>query len=323
MDWHEKSIRMGATVIALAVVLRLYGTGALASATEALGSDLAAPILLYLESGRVVHPVPSTEPTSPVPETTVPPETKPALVFTPADAELVQVRGTMADQVDVAALLARELDLDLAGEAPTVLILHTHATESYTQAYDGEYTASANYRTLDTDHNLVAIGARVTELLEAAGIRVLHAQDLHDYPDYNEGYPRSRTTAETILAQNPQIRLVLDLHRDSAANDAGQELDTSAQKDGQESAQLMALLSPNHEAWQENMALAVQLTAVLERNWPGITRGILTRNNHYHYNQDLSPGALLIEVGAAGNTRQEALVAAEALAQAIIALSSS
>ena len=52
--------------------------------------------------------------------------------------------------------------------------------------------------------------------------------------------------------------------------------------------------------------------------YPGITRGIVTRT--YDYNQDLSPGALLIEVGTAGDTRQKALVAVEALSEAIIAL---
>ena len=66
------------------------------------------------------------------------------------------------------------------------------------------------------------------------------------------------------------------------------------------------------------MALAVKLTAQLEKMYPGITRGIITRT--YDYNQDLSGGAILVEVGAAGDTREKALVAAEALAEAIIAL---
>ena len=39
------------------------------------------------------------------------------------------------------------------------------------------------------------------------------------------------------------------------------------------------------------------------------------------FNQDLLPGALLIEVGAAGDSLDQALVAAEALGEGIAALS--
>ena len=74
-----------------------------------------------------------------------------------------------------------------------------------------------------------------------------------------------------------------------------------------------------HPKWQENMSLAVKLHAQLEKTCPGICRPISLRSQRF--NQDLSTGALSIEVGAAGNTRQEALGGAEILAQAIIALS--
>ena len=74
----------------------------------------------------------------------------------------------------------------------------------------------------------------------------------------------------------------------------------------------------SHPHWQENMALAVKLHAQLEKNCPGICRPISFRSQCF--NQDLSPGALLVEVGAAGNTRAEALLATEQLAQGILAL---
>ena len=76
--------------------------------------------------------------------------------------------------------------------------------------------------------------------------------------------------------------------------------------------------SLSHERWQKNLALAVKLQAQLEGAYPGLCRPIQLKESRY--NQDLSMGALLVEVGTAGNTRQEALVAAEYLAQGIIAL---
>ena len=319
MDWHRRSIRMGAAAILLAVVLRLYGTGAFGAMGEALAQP-AASFMIYLETGRVVRPVQETEP-EPVPaetaETTAP-RSSAAPVFSADDAELVYVWGSTPEKVDPASLLEAPLDLDLTGDGPAVLILHTHATESYTMTAAGEYTETSDYRTLDPDYNMLAIGARVEELLEAAGIGVIHAETLHDYPNYTGAYDRSQATAEEILAEYPGIRLILDLHRDSAADGNG-ELDTSAEKDGRESAQLMLLMSTGFTGWEDNMNLAVKTTVWLEQTYPGITRGILTRNGDY--NQNLGPRSMLVEVGAAGNTLEEALQAAEALAEAIIALS--
>ena len=198
-----------------------------------------------------------------------------------------------------------------------MLILSSHATESYDPKAE-PYTASGAYRTLDTERNMISIGSYVADLLENAGIHVIHDTTLHDYPSYNDSYIASRKTVQQYLKQYPTIRLVLDLHRDATDENAAQ-LDTSAVADGQESAQLMLVVGTRQEGWQSNMALAVKLTALLEKQNPGITRPISFRTQRF--NQDLSPGALLVEVGAAGNTRQEALTAAKALADAIIALS--
>ena len=319
MDWHGKSIRMGALVLAVAVILRLWSAGALETVYAALVSPTVGSFLLYLETGRVIRPVP--DPTELDPAKPDPTEEEPALPerpqFSAGDASLVRVWGT-GEAVDSAACLERTLDMDLTGEAPTVLILHTHATESYTQAQGWTYEESSNYRTLDTDHNMVAIGTYLTELLEAGGIQVIHDTTLHDYPEYTGAYTRSEATARKHMEDHSGIFLVLDLHRDSLSDDQGGELDTSALVKGRESAQLMFLMGTDHDAWQENMNLAVKLTAQLERTYPGITRGILTRNDDY--NQYLTPGTLLVEVGAAGNTQEEAMMAAEALAEAILAL---
>ncbi|MBQ3487242.1 MAG: stage II sporulation protein P, partial [Clostridia bacterium] len=81
---------------------------------------------------------------------------------------------------------------------------------------------------------------------------------------------------------------------------------------------LMVVLGSSFDHWQEGLGLALKLCAQLERQHPGITRPIQLRRATF--NQDLVPGSLLIEVGAAGNTRAEALRAAEELAGAIIAL---
>ena len=103
----------------------------------------------------------------------------------------------------------------------------------------------------------------------------------------------------------------------------GGQLDTSAQIDGRESAQLMLVVGTDaggldHPHWRENLSLALKLQVWLEKENPGLCRPLNLCAERF--NGDESPGALLVEVGAAGNTHGEALLAARALADGIIAL---
>ena len=324
MDLQRRCLGIGSVMIVAAVILLLLSAGAWQTIGAALESADAAGFILYLESGRIVRPQPDTAPTETAsatqpPSTTVPTEAAAVDVpcFVAADAALVDVRYHASYRPDLQQMVTSTLQWDLCTDEPTVLILSSHATESYDPQAE-PYTASAAYRTLDTDRNMISVGACLARTLQQAGIHVIHDTTLHDYPSYNDSYIASRKTVQDYLEQYPSIRLVLDLHRDATDENAAQ-LRTCAMVNGVESAQLMLVVGTRQDGWQSNMALAVKLTALLEKQYPGITRPISFRTQRF--NQDLSPGALLVEVGAAGNSRQEALTAAEVLAQAIIALS--
>lgn len=325
MKPEKQTLRLGLAVVICALVLRLITGGPFANTVAAIASPEWISFALFLETGRVYRPVLPAEVTVPEtveqtlpPQQTQPPQEEAVAVFSPEDAALVEVNSVCGYPADVPSLLSKALDWDLKSAEPTVLILHAHATESYENTVG--YEESAAYRTLDTGHNMVSVGQHLTQILEANGIRVIHDTALHDYPSYTDSYNQSRASAKAYLEQYPSIRLVLDLHRDSVETAAGQQL---SYKVG-ETAQLMFVVGTNasgldHPNWYENLALAVKLHAQLEKQMPGICRPISFRSQRF--NQDLSPGALLIEVGAAGNSREEALRAAEHLAQAVLALS--
>lgn len=333
MDLEQKTLRIGAVAVICAVLLRLVSNGVPEAIVAALSKPQVAAAILYLETGRVLRvpePQMPTEPleTAPV-ETTAPPtaateNTGPEAVqavFSPDDAELVAVNSLCRYDADMASLLAQPLHWDLTEDVPTVLILHTHASESYTNTEN--YTESSDYRTLDEAYNVVSIGDRLAQQLEAGGIRVLHDRVIHDYPSYNNAYAHARQSAEEYLSEYPSIRLILDIHRDAAQTSSGGQIAYTVNSNGQDAAQLMLVIGTDaggltHPQWRSNMALAGKLHAQLEKLCPGICRPISLRSQRF--NQDLSPGALLVEVGAAGNTRQEALLAAELLAQGILAL---
>lgn len=287
----------------------------------------AVSLLLYLETGRVVKPAMPTVPTEPagttVPEETTQPQEK-GLTFDAEDAQLVQVSNFSSYALHVPQLLTQELQWDLTGTAPTVLIVHSHATESYTRTTQSYYVPSSAYRTLDTQYNMVRVGAALKEALEAKGISVIHDTTLHDHPSYNDSYIHSRDAVQAWLKEYPEICLVIDLHRDAADTSPGEQLSTLATVAGENSAQLMLVVGSNaggryHPNWEQNMALAAKLHAQLEKRFPGICRPISFRTERF--NQDLSAGSLLIEVGAAGDTLEEALIAVTALAEGIADLS--
>lgn len=329
MDRQKQSLRMGAAVILLAIGLRLL-PGLLGMASEILNKPEIGSFLIYLETGRVLRPLPE-ETASPAPslQETIPPMETVAQAmaqlpaFSPEDTALVKLKYHADLKPNLEELLCRDLNWDLTGNGPTVLILHSHATESYTKTKEESYKESSDYRTLDEDYNMLSIGEYLAEKLKAGGLGVIHAKDLHDYPSYSSSYVNSRKTVKAYLKQYPTIQLVLDLHRDAADDGFGGQMDTSATVDGKESARLMMVVGTNaggmnHPNWEENLALAMKLHVVLEKRYPGLCRTISFRKQRF--NQDLSPGAMLIEVGAAGNTHAEALVAADALAQGILEL---
>ncbi len=325
MEQERRSIRMGLALIACAVVFRLLGGGVLDTAAAFLSQPDVMSFLLYLETGRVVRPeAPATAPTEEAPPADTVPAApaKPSPLILPQAADFTMHNGTSLNP-DLAALYAQPLVWELTGDAPTVLILHTHATESFTQTRQDTYQATSAYRTLDESRNMVSVGAYVADCLEQGGITVLHDTTLHDYPEYNGSYARSRDTIRQYLAKYPTIRLVLDLHRDASDDAAGQQLGTYAQVDGEEAAQLMLVVgSPagglSHAGWQDNLSLAAKLQGVLEQRYPGLCRPVNLRTERF--NQDLLPGTLLIEMGAAGDTRQEVLRTGKALADSILCL---
>ena len=309
--------------LVLAMVLRLISV---AGAIPLQNSDLMS-FLVFLQTGRVVRYPASPAPEQPLP-TTPPPTTQPnpqqpvGLQLTAEDADLVQLHDLVDYEPDVEQLLLSPLDWDLTGDAPKILILHTHGTESYTQQPGEIYEEDSDYRTFNSSYNMLSIGEELTQVLTAGGISVLHDRTLHDYPSYSGSYDHARETIWAYLDAFPTITMVIDLHRDALDFEQDPQLTTLASVGGNRSAQLMLVAGTDHNVpypgWQENLSMGVKLTAVLEKMYPGITRPIQLRPQRF--NLDMTPGSLLVEVGANGNTHSEAVTAVRALGAAILAM---
>lgn len=320
MNQQQRTKRIGAAAILCALAFRLGASPLPEMLLAWLRQPNTASFLIYLETGRDVRFSASQEVFWVFPAESAAPQLPAAepvrLSFTAEDAALTDIYNTSSKKPDTAALIQAPLSWNLVSREPTVLILHTHATESYTRQGEA-YTETSAFRTLDEDYNMLSIGAYVAELLAKQGITAIQDRELHDYPSYNGSYVDARGSIQEYLETYPTIQLVLDLHRDAAGTGRNQ-LRTLAQVEGETTAQLMLVMGTNYDTWEKNLSLALKLHARLEAQAPGITRRLCLRPQRF--NQDLCPGGLLVEVGAAGNTHAEALRAAKHLADAIIAL---
>ena len=326
MKLERQALQIGTAAIVFAILFRLAGNLPTEVKEFLTGPDMTR-VAILLHTGRIVRlPEEVATPAIPLPESTEPtqattPEEVPVAVFDQKDADLVSVISYCGYDADLSSLLQTPLNWDLTDSQPTVLILHSHGTESYVNL-EG-YTESTAHRTLDTDYNVVSIGAHLASLLEAQGISVIHDTALHDHPSYNASYQNARESIASYLSQYPGICLVLDIHRDAVELSDGSQKSFTVTTPQGDAAQLMMVVGTDasgldHPDWPSNMALAVKLHAQLEKIAPGSCRPISFRTQRF--NQDLSPGALIVEVGSAGNTRQEALLGAQLLAEAIISM---
>lgn len=229
------------------------------------------------------------------------------------------------DQLLAESRISPDLPLKADG-TPMVLIYHTHTTESYELIDRSGVDDSFNYRTTDPTKNMVRVGEAIAEQLSAAGIGVIHAKEIHDYPVWSGSYTRSANTIQSILKANPSICIALDIHRDAISNDTT-IFAPVAEIRGKKAAQIMIISgcddgTLNMPEYRRNFHLASRIQQTMEANFAGLTRPILF--DYRKYNQDLTHGSLLIEVGSQGNTMEEARYAGElfgkALRETILAL---
>ncbi|MCQ2455444.1 MAG: stage II sporulation protein P [Clostridia bacterium] len=224
--------------------------------------------------------------------------------------------------INLKSLYESKLGFDIkSGSNPQVLILHTHATETYLKKDKKFYTNADKERTTDNNYNMVAIGEIVAKSLNRNGIKTVHSKVQHDYPSYNESYGNAANTICSYLKKYPSIKVVIDLHRDSVSGEDGERVKLTKEINGKKAAQVMLVMgsqsgdTKNFPKYKENLKLATKIQATLESMYKGLARSILLMPRNY--NESLSTGSVLIEVGTDANTFEEASYSAELLGKAL------
>lgn len=211
-------------------------------------------------------------------------------------------------------------------DKPRVLIYHTHSYEAYAQNPNDLYEETTQWRTEDSEHNIMAIGEQLAIELRALGIEVVHDLTEHEPPKLGTAYVRSLKTLQNYADQGECFDMMIDLHRDAAS--VRNTNPSTVLVDGKSCARLMMLIGTGEGSegnrfsivpnWEENYKLAQALTDKLNEDNPDICREVMVKTGRY--NQHMSESAILIEVGHNENTLEEALRAAKPLAISIAAI---
>lgn len=212
-------------------------------------------------------------------------------------------------------------------DEPIILIVHTHATESFVDAgtfyYYPPFTAE---RTTDTDRNVVLIGRALKETLREYNIPVIQSVRIHDEPSFRDSYRRALETIEEYIARYPSIRYVIDVHRDSIIAPNGEKFRPAVKINGADTAQIMIVTGTDnggayHPNWRDNLTFSVHLQQKMNNRYPMLARPINLRAARF--NQHATRGSIILEVGSCGSAFDEALRAArlfgECLAELILA----
>lgn len=222
------------------------------------------------------------------------------------------VKNTTGQDIDIAHELSLKPEINIKkNDKPQVLIFHTHTSESYMKKDLGFFYESFYPRSLNDNNNVTRVGQAITDKLIENGINTVHDMTYHDTPSYNGSYNRAAETIKKNLEKYPSLQVVIDIHRDSlGSKESGKIKPTFKYKD-KKAAQMMVVsgCDPDNSMgfpnWEKNLRFALRIQKYCETMFPGITRPM-----HFakvKYNEHLTPGSVLIEVGSDVNTLEEAV----------------
>ena len=215
---------------------------------------------------------------------------------------------------------------DKSNAEPLILILCTHATESYYETGTFYYSpAFTGARNADINKNVVLIASELKITLEKYGVPVIQSLKIHDEISYQNSYMRSLETMNAYLQEYPSIKYVIDVHRDSMITQTGEKYKPTININGKNAAQIMMVVGTSeggahHPDWTDNLTFAAYMQQKLNDKYPMLARPINLRSARF--NQHVTKGSIILEVGSCGNSFDEALYSAklfgECLAELIV-----
>ncbi|MBR5535661.1 MAG: stage II sporulation protein P [Clostridia bacterium] len=233
----------------------------------------------------------------------------------------IYINNETKKNFDIQALLNKKLDLSIS-DSPSVLIVHTHTTESYTPSEKYNYIPTETDRTTDLNFNMASVGDVIYQTLTENGINTIHDKAINDHPSYSGSYAKSLKLVKSYMEKYPSIKIVIDVHRDAIVTASGTKMRPLASLDPP-CAQVMMVVGTNdsgleHPHWQDNLSFALKLQHKMNSLYPSLARPVNLRRERF--NHHLAPYAFILEVGTNGNTLDEAQEGARLFAESLLSL---
>lgn len=218
-------------------------------------------------------------------------------------------------KIDYEELMSR--NVNLTKKSDPVLIYTTHTSETYKNSDNFKFEYTGTYRTKDAKYNMLSVASILSKTLNESGITAIFDTTAHDYTSYDNSYTNSSKTIKNNIEKYSRFGITIDVHRDAAADLSFAPKTTI---NGKSTAQLMLVIGVGYDSFKnkyypENLSMALHIAKVGEEMYPGLFRQVLVRDARY--NQHLSKGSILVEVGATGNTLEEAYYGARCFANII------
>ncbi len=231
--------------------------------------------------------------------------------------QLSMLQNETAYRPNIDEIKNKQSITDSNSNGPLVLILHTHASEAYLPPQTSYLTGNIGREiySINEDRSVIAVGTALCDTLNQNGIFAIQCIDQHGKNGtLQKSYQGAAACIEEYRTKYPSIQYVIDLHRDGIVGEDGALVRTVTNYEGTAYGQVMAVVGTDGNGtecpnWQTNLALAIRLNEGLERLVEQVCRPISLRNASY--NQELAPNALLLEIGSAGNSQQEAIRSAK------------
>ncbi|KGX93566.1 stage II sporulation protein P [Pontibacillus halophilus JSM 076056 = DSM 19796] len=200
------------------------------------------------------------------------------------------------------------------GDRDVVYIYHTHNRESYFPLLP-EGTKDAFH----SEANITMVGERLAQQLEANGIGT--TIDKTDFTkllkdkgmEYHQSYDASRPVVEAAMNQDENLNFFFDLHRDALPKEK-----TTTTIEDKSYARILFVVGGEYAKYEENLKLANELHKMIEEDYPGLSKGVITKKGagvDGKYNQDLAQNSALIEFGGVDNNLDELYRTADAIAE--------
>ncbi|HHW61363.1 MAG TPA: hypothetical protein GX404_05610 [Syntrophomonadaceae bacterium] len=207
-----------------------------------------------------------------------------------------------------------------AHSAPVIPIFKEYKAYLYCTHSAESYIPDSGEARLEGKLGLVnQVAARLAKEMSTRGLTSEFISTMHDYPEYNKSYTKSRETVKNIIKRQEKIAILLDIHRDSIP---GIQYSSTVKVKDKTCAPVLIIVGTDerkpHPHWKENYHLACCIYNEAQKKYPGLVKGVRIKAGTY--NQEYHPRALLLEFGSDYNRLEEVMNSCEYMAEIILAV---